>query len=635
LRLWPKALVYVPDVSSSRPARVGVEQGISALHAPDRSDDNVNSSDFLLERLVDWGFHRVYGYPGDGINGIMGAFDRIGDKLEFIQVRHEEMAAFMACAHAKFTGEVGICLATSGPGAVHLLNGLYDAKLDHTPVVAIVGQAATSALGSSYQQEVDLQVLFQDVTEYVYTVSSPAAMRHVVDRAVRTAAAFRAVTCIIVPKDVQEKKAVPKPPRTHNMMHSSVGYSAPVVVPTPSDLQHAAEILNSGKRVAILVGQGAANATDEVIAVADRLGAGIAKALLGKYVVPDDLPYVTGTLGLLGTRPSADMMNECDTLLMVGTCYPYTEFLPKEGQARGIQIDIDARNVGLRFPTELNLIGDSCDTLAALLPLLEPSTDGTWREKIAKNLKAWHADEEARSHVTGAQINPQLVFWELNKRLPDQAILSGDAGTATNWFARNIQMRRGMKSSLSGGLATMGSAVPYAIAAKFAFPDRAVIACTGDGAMQMNGNAEMLTVAKYWKRWADPRLIFLVMNNSDLNQVTWEMRIESGNPKYEASQNLPAFNYARYADQIGLNGIRVERPEDVGPAWDRAFASDRPVVFDAVVDPNISQLPPHITLAQAHNLFSALAKGDPDESGVIKESIKEVLAGLVPHGSDK
>jgi len=595
----------------------------------------MNTSDFLLERLVEWGFYRIYGYPGDGINGIMGAFDRIGNKLKFVQVRHEEMAAFMACAHAKFTGEVGICLATSGPGAIHLLNGLYDAKMDHAPVVAIVGQAATSALGGSYQQEVDLQVLLQDVTEYVYTVSSPAAMRHVIDRAVRTSAAFRAVTCIIVPKDVQEQKAVPKPAYKHNMMRSSVGYSKPIVVPTGPDLQRAADILNGSKRVAMLVGQGAANAIDEVLAVADRVGAGIAKALLGKYVVPDDLPYVTGTLGLLGTRPSADMMNECDALLMVGTCYPYSEFLPQEGQARGIQIDIDARNVGLRFPTEVNLIGDSAHTLAALLPLLNHKAENSWREKIAKNLKAWYADEEARSHVTGDNINPQRVFWELSERLPDNAILTGDAGTATNWFARNIRMKRGMKSSLSGGLATMGSAVPYAISAKFAFPDRMVVACTGDGAMQMNGNAELLTVVKYWKEWSDPRLIFLVLNNSDLNQVTWEMRIEGGNPKYEASQNLPHFNYAKYADQIGLHGIRVERTEEIGNAWDRALASDRPVVFDAVVDPNISQLPPHITLEQAHNLFSALAKGDPDGGSVLAESVKEVLAGLLPHGTNR
>jgi pyruvate dehydrogenase (quinone) len=592
-------------------------------------------SDFLLERLMAWGFHRIYGYPGDGINGIMGAFGRAGDKLDFIQVRHEEMAAFMACAHAKFTGEVGICLATSGPGAVHLLNGLYDAKNDHTPVVAIVGQTATTALGSSYQQEVDLQVLLQDVSEYVYTVSSPVAMRHIVDRAVRTAKAFRAVTCIIVPKDVQEDKAVPRPPHKHNTAHSSIGYSAPIVVPAQVDLQRAADLLNAGERVALLVGQGALGATDELIAVAEKLGAGVAKALLGKAVLADDLPFVTGTLGLLGTRPSYDMMNDCDTLLMVGTCYPYAEFLPKEGHARGIQIDIDARNVGLRFPTEINLIGDSRETLRALLPLLKQKTDRSWREKIERGLKDWYADEEARCHVKGDAINPQLVFWELSERLPDDAILSGDAGTATNWFARNIRMRRGMKSSLSGSLATMGSAVPYAIAAKFAFPERVVVACTGDGAMQMNGNAEMLTVAKYWKRWSDPRLIFLVLNNSDLNQVTWEMRIESGNPKYVPSQNLPHFNYAEYANSVGLNGIRVVRSEDVGPAWDRAFASDRPVIFDAVVDPNISQLPPHITFEEAHNLFSALEKGDPDEGGVIKESIKSVLAGMLPHKRDE
>ena len=595
----------------------------------------MTTSDFLLQRLVDWGFYRVYGYPGDGINGIMGAFDRIGEKLKFIQVRHEEMAAFMACAHAKFTGEVGICLATSGPGAVHLLNGLYDAKMDHTPVVAVVGQAATTALGSSYQQEVDLQVLMQDVSDYVYTVSSPVAMRHIVDRAVRTAAACRAVTCIIVPKDVQEAKAVLTPPHKHNTAHSSIGYSPPIVIPTNADLQRAADLLNSGERVAMLVGQGALGAREELIAIADKLGAGVAKALLGKAVLPDDLPFVTGTLGLLGTRPSYDMMNECDTLLMVGTCYPYAEFLPQEGHARGVQIDIDARNIGLRFPTEVNLIGDSAQTLRALLPLLKQRNDHGWREKIAKGLEHWYADEEARSHVKGDEINPQLVFWELSKRIPEDAIITGDAGTSTNWFARNIRMRAGMKSSLSGSLATMGAAVPYAISAKFAFPERVVVACTGDGAMQMNGTAEMLTVVKYWRQWVDPRLIFLVLNNSDLNQVTWEMRVESGNPKYEASQNLPRFNYAQYADSIGLLGIRVERSDDIGDAWDRALAADRPVIFDAVVDPNISQLPPHISLEQAHHLFSALVKGDPEEGGVIKETMRSVLASVFPPHSDK
>lgn len=590
------------------------------------------TSDFLLQRLVDWGFYRIYGYPGDGINGIMGAFDRIGDKLKFIQVRHEEEAAFMACAHAKYTGETGICLATSGPGAIHLLNGLYDAKMDHTPVVAIVGQAAITALGGSYQQEVDLQVLMQDVSAYTYTVSSPAAMRHIVDRAVRIASAYRTVTCVIMPKDVQEMKAVPMPPHKHNMIPSGIGYSAPIIVPTQPDLQRAADLLNAGKRVAMLVGAGAVNAPDELIAVADRLGACVAKALLGKDVLPDDLDFVTGTLGLLGTRPSYEMMTDCDTLLMVGTCYPYSEFLPKPEDARGVQIDIDAKNISLRFPTEVNLIGDSAQTLRALLPLLHQNSNAHWREKLAKSKITWQQDERDRSHVEGPALNPQLVFWELNERLPANAVLSSDAGTSTNWFARNIHIRRGMKSSLSGSLATMGGAVPYAIAGKFAFPDRVVVAMTGDGAMQMNGNASMLTVKKYWKSWSDPRLIFLVLNNSDLNQVTWEMRVESGNPKYEASQNLPHFNYAQYAESLGLCGIRVEKPEEVGPAWDRALAADRPVIFDAVVDANITQLPPHISLEQAHNLFSAMVKGDPDEGGVIRDTIRSVMATVLPHG---
>jgi pyruvate dehydrogenase (quinone) len=592
------------------------------------------TADFLLQRLVDWGFYRIFGYPGDGINGIMGAFDRIGDKLRFVQVRHEEEAAFMACAHAKFTGETGICLATSGPGAIHLLNGLYDAKMDHMPVVAIVGQAAVSALGGSYQQEVDLQVLMQDVSAYTYTVSSPAAMGHIIDRAVRTAAAYRTVTCVIVPKDIQEEDAVSIQPHKHNMVPSGIGYSAPIVVPQKADLERAADILNAGTKVAMLIGAGAISAAEEVMAVADRLGAGVAKALLGKAALPDDLHYVTGTLGLLGTHPSYEMMNECDTLLMVGTCYPYSEFLPKPGQARGVQIDIDARNIGLRFPTEVNLIGDSARTLSQLLPLLHQNPETEWREKIAHGRRNWERDERRRSRVEGKALNPQLVFWELNDRLPHNAILSSDAGTSTNWFARNIHIRRGMKASLSGGLATMGGAVPYAIAAKFAFPDRIAVAMTGDGAMQMNGNASMLTVKKYWKEWGDPRLIFLVLNNSDLNQVTWEMRVESGNPKYEASQNLPHFNYAHYAESLGLCGIRVEKPEEVGPAWNRALAADRPVIFDAVVDRDISQLPPHITLEQAHNLFSAMVQGDPDRGGVIRDTISTVLATVLPNRSE-
>ncbi len=594
----------------------------------------MNASDFLWQRLREWQVSRVYGYPGDGINGILGALQRAEQPPEFVQVRHEEMAAFMACAHAKFTGEVGVCLATSGPGAIHLLNGLYDAKLDKMPVVAIVGQAATTALGGSYQQEVDLQALFADVCEYAYTVSDPMALRHVVDRAFRTAKGMRAVAAVIVPKDVQEQPYA-DPPKKHNTLHSSAGYCAPVVVPHERDLRRAADVLNAGGKVAMLVGAGALHAADEVVAVADKLGAGVAKALLGKAVLPDDLPYVTGTLGLLGTRPSSDMMNECDTLLMVGTAYPYAEFLPKEGQARGVQIDIDPRYVGIRYPTEVNLIGDSATTLRALLPLIDGKGDRSWRERIAANKSDFAAIERRRAHDAADPLNPQLVFLELNKHLPHNAIVTGDAGTATNWSARNIHVRKGMKWSLSGGLATMGSAVPYAIAAKFAFPDRVSVACTGDGAMQMNGTAELLTVMKYYRQWSDPRIVFLVLHNDDLNQVTWEMRIESGDPKFEASQNLPTFPYADYAQAIGMLGIRVNEPSQLDAAWREAFAAERPVLVEAIVDPTVAQLPPHITLQQAHHLFSALLKGDPQEGGVIKESIKSVLAGALPHKSGK
>jgi pyruvate dehydrogenase (quinone) len=590
----------------------------------------MNASDFLWERLHEWGVRTVYGYPGDGINGILGGLQRSKREFRFVQVRHEEMAAFMACAHAKFTGELGVCLATSGPGAIHLLNGLYDAKLDKTPVVAIVGQAATTAMGGSYQQEVDLQRLFGDVSEYAYTVGSTAALRHVIDRAFRSAKAMRGVATVIVPKDLQEE-SYEAPPRKHNTLHSSVGYCKPRIVPEDHDLRRAADVLNAGTKVAILVGAGAIGAADAVIAIADRLQAGIAKALLGKAAVPDDFTYVTGTIGLLGTRASSDMMNECDTLLMVGTAFPYAEFLPKEGQARGVQIDIDPRYIGLRYPTEVNLVGDAAPTLAALLPLLEEKTDRSWRERLERNRRGFEELERRRAHEGTQPLNPQLVFVELNKHLPHNAIVTGDAGTATNWSARNLHMRRGMKWSLSGGLATMGSAVPYAIAAKFAYPDRVSVACTGDGAMQMNGSAELLTVMKYWKEWSDPRIVFLVLRNDDLNQVTWEMRVESGDPKYEPSQNLPAFPYASYAESIGMRGIRLDHPAQLQDGWRSAFASDRPVLVEAVIDPDVSQLPPHITLEQAHNLFSAMVKGDPEEARVIKDSVRSILAGVLPH----
>lgn len=591
-------------------------------------------ADYLLQRLHDWGIKRIYGFPGDGINGIMGALDRVHDQFDYVRVRHEEMAAFMACGHAKFTGQVGVCLATSGPGAIHLLNGLYDAKMDHVPVVAIVGQQASSSLGSDYQQEVDLQNLFKDVAAaYVETIVSPAQARHVIDRAIRIAAAERTVTCVIVPNDVQEMSAVPSPPRSHGNVYSGIGYAQPHPAPTDGELKNAAAILNAGSKVAILVGAGALRAADEVIEVAELLGAGVAKALLGKAALPDDLPFVTGSIGLLGTKPSWELMQGCDTLLMIGTTFPYAEFLPKDGQARAVQIDIQPRNVSMRYPTEANLIGDSAETLRRLIPYLDRKTERGWREMIENEVAKWWRDVEAQAMEAADPINPQRVFWELSPQLPDNAILCGDCGSHTNWYARDIKIRRGMMGSLSGKLATMGSGVPYAIAAKLAFPERPVVAMVGDGAMQMNGNAELVTVKQYWESWADPRFIVMVLVNHDLNQVTWEQRVLAGDPKFSAAQDVVDFPYARYGELLGFKGIRVEKPEDVAAGWAEAFAADRPVVIEFLADPNVPPLPPHIRFAQAKGFMSALVKGDPDEIGIVKQSVKQMADSLLPHKS--
>ena len=474
-------------------------------------------SEHMLQRLTDWGVQRIYGYPGDGINGIMGGLSKFEKEIEFVQARHEEMAAFMACGHAKFTGDVGVCLATSGPGAIHLLNGLYDAKLDHQPVVAIVGQQAQAALGGSYQQEVDLISLFKDVAhEYVHMVTTPDQVRHVVDRAMRIAQAMRTVTCIIVPNDLQGVDAIEKPAKAHGTIHSGIGYDKPRTVPEQNDLRRAATALNEGKKVAMLVGAGALSASKEVLEIAEILGAGVAKALLGKAVVPDDIPFVTGAIGLLGTKPSWEMMRDCDTLLMVGSSFPYSEFLPSEGQARGVQIDIDPRMINIRYPMEVGLVGDSSETLKALIPLLTRKEDRSWQNKIIDNVKDWWEVLEARAMKSAKPVNPQRLFWELSPLLPDNCIISSDSGSSANWYARDLKIRPGMKASLSGGLATMGPGVPYAIAAKFTHPDRPAIAVVGDGAMQMNGNSELITVKKYWQRWKDPRLVIIILNNGDL-----------------------------------------------------------------------------------------------------------------------
>src|SRR3954471_10117113 len=582
----------------------------------------------LLGRLHEWGVEKIYGYPGDGINGILGAFHEPEGKPEFIQCRHEEIAAFAACAHAKLTGEVGVCLATSGPGAVHLLNGLYDAKLDHQPVVAIVGQQSTMALGGNFQQEIDLQGLFKDVaSEYVQVCMTPEQIEHLIDRAIRIAKATRSPTCIIIPNDIQESEYTP-PPRTHGAIYSSTDYRVPRVIPAKADLQSAAEVLNAGKKVAILVGQGARGAESELEQVADLLGAGIAKALNGRFVMPDDLPYVTGPIGLLGSKPSYEMMESCDTLLMVGSSFPYSEFLPEPGQARGVQIDLDARMLGIRYPMELNLVGDAQATLAELIPLLQRKDDRSWREQIEDEVRRWWEILADRAMLDADPINPERVFHELSSRLPDRAILLADSGSATNWWARHLKMRRGMLSALSGTLATMCPAVPYAVAAKFAYPDRPVIACLGDGAFQMLGVNALIDVARYRERWSNQQLVILVLNNRDLNQVTWEQRVMAGDPKLDASQVLPDFPYARYAELLGLGGIRVDDPEQIADAWDEALSADKPVVLEAVTDPEVPPLPPHIRFEQAKKLAHALP-GDPARGEIISQSIKGKIKEFV------
>jgi pyruvate dehydrogenase (quinone) len=583
----------------------------------------------MLRRLHEWGVKRIYGYPGDGTNGLNLAFHEIGDEVEFVQVRHEELAAFAACAHAKLTGEVGVCMATSGPGAIHLLNGLYDAKLDHAPVVAIVGQQKRMSLGGDYQQEVDLRTLFKDVaSEFVAECVDPRQAAHLVDRAVRIARSQRTVTAIIVPSDVQEMP-YEEPPRAHGALYAGdPGYHDPVVRPGDDDLRRAAEVLNAGSKVAILVGQGAKHATDEVIEVAELLGAGVAKALNGRAALPDDLPFVTGSIGLLGTKPSDDMMEGCDTLLMVGTSFPYSEWLPEPGKARGVQIDIDARRLGIRYPVEVAMVGDARETLRALVPQLQRKEDRSWRAEIEQGVDQWWRLLDERAHVEAQPINPQLVFHELSQRLPDRAIVLADSGSATNWWARHLRLRRGMDAALSGTLATMCPAVPYALAAKLAFPQRPVVACLGDGAMQMIGINGLIDLARYQDRWSGP-LAVLVLNNGDLNQVTWEQRVLAGDAKLETSQNLPAFDFAAYARQLGLEGIRVEAPGEIGAAWDRALAADAPVLLDVVTDPEVPPLPPHIRLEHAKGMASALFHGDPEAGRIVRQTMRDKLKDLV------
>ena len=581
----------------------------------------MKTADFLVDRLKAWGVKRIFGYSGDGINGVIGALQR-DRAIDFIQPRHEEMGAFMAVAHAKFTGELGVCLATGGPGATHLITGLYDAKADHMPVLAICGQAETTVRGASYQQELNLDRMFADVAEYVQEVSHPAQLPHVIDWAIRLAIARRGPSVIIVPKDVQEQ-AFEAPARLHGFTRSGAGYSVPIVVPADDDLRKAAQVLNSGEKVAILIGAGALNAADEVIAVAEKLGAGVAKALLGKSILPDDLPFVTGCIGLLGRKPSSDMMTGCDRLLMVGTGFPWSEFLPKDGAARAVQIDIDPAMLSLRYPCEVNLHGDANETLRLLLPMLKRKDRG-WRNEIERSISDWWETLEARAMTKAHPVNAQRVVWEMSPRLPENAIVTSDSGSCANWYARDYRVKGGQMASLSGGLASMGAAVPYAIGAKFAHPDRPVVALVGDGAMQMNNMAELITAAKYMDRWPDKRLITCVLNNQDLNEVTWEQRVMNGNPRFDASQDIPDVRYSKFAELIGLKGIYVDDPKGLGEAWDEALSSERPVVLEVKTDPEIAPLPPHISFKEAKQFMFSMAK-DEDAGHVIADTARQVI----------
>ncbi len=548
-------------------------------------------ADLVVERLRQWQVPRVFGYSGDGINAVMGALRRAGDPA-FVQARHEEAAAFMAVGHAKYTGGVGVVLSTQGPGAVHLLTGLYDAKLDGVPVVAIMGQQERSVLGSQYQQEIDLLSLVKDVAaQFAQTVTTADQLPLVLDRAMRAALATRSPCVVVLPHDVQQLPA-PEPEQSHGVVVTAPVWRPARVLPEDDDLRAAAEVLNAGRTVAVMVGQGARAAQDEVVAVAERLGAGITTSLLGKPYVDESLPFATGVMGHLGTTASGHLLGGCDTLLLVGTNDPWTEFYPAPGQARAVQIDIDGRHLGNRYPVEAPLTGDAAGTLRALLPLLTERTDRTWRDEVESAVRSWHELSAERAGTPAEPVNPERVVGELSARLPADAQVAVDVGSSTYWYARQLRLPRGVPAHLSSTLASMGCSVPYGLAAKLAAPDRPVVVLSGDGAMQMLGNAELVTVAHRWREWADPRFVVCVLHNRDLAEVTWEQREMEGDPRFDDSQSLPDFPYASYGELLGLTGIRVEDPAELGGAWDRALAADRPVVLEVLTDPDVPLLPP-------------------------------------------
>jgi pyruvate dehydrogenase (quinone) len=558
--------------------------------------------DILIENLIDWGVDTVFGIPGDGINGIMEALRKRQEVVRFIQVRHEEAAAFMACGYAKYTGKLGVCLATSGPGGIHLLNGLYDAKMDGQPVLAITGHHYHDLIDTFAQQDLDLDKVFQDVAVYNTRVMSPTHVENVVNLACRAALSRRGVSHINFPTDIQDQEGGERSPRNRPHHESSV-QAHRAALPSTDDLHRAAEILNQGKKIAILAGRGALHATTELEQIAELLGAPIIKALLGKAAVPDDSPYTTGGVGLLGTKPSQEALEECDTFLIVGSSFPYIEFLPKPGQARGVQIDLDPLRIGLRYPVEAGLLGDSRATLRELLPLLRRNEHRGFLDKAQEGMKDWQALMVKQASRQDKPMKPQVVAWELGKRLRDDAIISCDSGTITSWYARHILVKRGQMCSLSGTLASMANGLPYTIAAQLAYPQRQCVGFVGDGGFTML-MGELATAVKYEL----PVKIVIVKNNS-LGQIKWEQMVFLGNPEFAC--DLHPIDFAGFARACGASGYTIEDPALCGEVLDEALSRPGPVVVEAVVDPNEPPMPPKVTARQAAHFAEALAKGTP------------------------
>ena len=582
----------------------------------------MTAADVLIESLIDWGVEVVFGLPGDGINGIMESLRTHQEKIRFIQVRHEEAAAFMACGYAKFTGKLGVCLATSGPGGIHLLNGLYDAKLDGQPVLAITGLQFHDLIGTYTQQDVALDKLFMDVAVFNERIMGPTHVENITDLACRTALAYHGVSHITFPVDLQEKEIKERQRSKRNVAHhTSDVYARSARLPNQLDLEKAAEILNAGKKVTILAGRGALSATDELEQAAELLGAPIVKALLGKAAVPDDSPYSTGGIGLLGTKPSQEAMENCDTLLMVGTSFPYIEFMPKPARARGVQIELDPKRIGLRFPVEVGLVGDSGRTLRELIPLLKHKEDRGFLDAAQAGMKDWWELMEKRATRPDKPMKPQVVAWELGKRLHGDAIVSCDSGTITTWWARQIKARRGQMHSVSGNLASMACGLPYAIAAQAAFPERQCVAFVGDGGFSML-MADFVTAVKYKL----PIKVVIIKNNT-LGQIKWEQMVFLGNPEYGV--DLHPIDFAAFAHACGGVGFTVEEPGECGSVLDQFLNAPGPAVLQAIVDPFEPPMPAKIKAEQALHFAESLARGEPNRKKIALTALSDKVRELI------